>query len=326
VLPTIVKGFGGIAAILALVVLLFVLPVTVVMKMEPWIGPLARGVYASAATAAVLTAIPFGFVFSLIPTRAVVWKALAVSIAAALLMFLLVAVTGSVHTTYAASVAVECGIFVALFWLVAAAGHRLTLRLRLRHSAALGTCVFATLFILLVALSFYATFSNAPMTHEARLQRALQEVRSANTDIQKFYALGDAAKESFVLSHIDDARQFATDLLRIAEKCRGDWNYGNAIHDGNLVLGRIALREGRVDDAKRFLLVAGNTPGSPQLDSFGPNMSLAKDLLEHGETSVVLEYFELCRKFWEMESGKLNDWAKDIQAGKVPDFGANLLY
>ena len=55
-------------------------------------------------------------------------------------------------------------------------------------------------------------------------------------------------------------------------------------------------------------------------------MSLAKDLLEHGETNVVLEYFELCRKFWEMEGGKLNDWSKDIRAGKVPEFGANLLY
>jgi hypothetical protein len=92
-----------------------------------------------------------------------------------------------------------------------------------------------------------------------------------------------------------------------------------------MVLGRIAVREGRIEDAKRFLIEAGKSPGSPQLDSFGPDMGLAKDLLEKGERDTVLEYFQLCRKFWEVgRRGKLDQWTKDVKAGKMPDFGLNL--
>ncbi len=51
---------------------------------------------------------------------------------------------------------------------------------------------------------------------------------------------------------------------------------------------------------KKYLIAAGKSPGSPQMDSFGPNMTLAKDLLEKGERDAVLEYFMRCRKFWKM--------------------------
>ena len=62
------------------------------------------------------------------------------------------------------------------------------------------------------------------------------------------------------------------------------------------------------------------------LGSFGPNMSLAKDLLAKGEQETVLEYLELCRKFWGLNRGKLDEWVKDIEAGRMPEFGANLIY
>lgn len=62
------------------------------------------------------------------------------------------------------------------------------------------------------------------------------------------------------------------------------------------------------------------------MDSFGPNMTLAKDLLEKGEKKVVLDYFELCRKFWEARFSKLDAWKSDVEAGRMPDFGANLDY
>ena len=114
--------------------------------------------------------------------------------------------------------------------------------------------------------------------------------------------------------------------MALAQKLPRDWNYGNAIHNGNMVLGRFAVQQGRIDDAKRFLLEAGKSPGSPQLDSFGPNMGLAKDLLEKGEREVVVEYFELCRKFWELHGDQLDKWSQQVKDGKIPDFGANLDY
>jgi tetratricopeptide (TPR) repeat protein len=167
---------------------------------------------------------------------------------------------------------------------------------------------------------------NHPTTPEGRLDNANQKLSVAVTGKDRFYALDDAAKENFAVGKIEDARKYATELLTLAPNYESNWNYGNAIQDGNLVLGRIAVREGRIEEAKQYLLAAGKSKGSPQMDSFGPNMSLAKDLLEKGERDTVLQYFELCRKFWTMDYGKLDDWSQEVKAGKVPNFGANLVY
>ena len=53
-------------------------------------------------------------------------------------------------------------------------------------------------------------------------------------------------------------------------------------------------------------------------------MSLAKALLIVGERQTVIEYFDLCRQFWPRN--KLTTWKKEVQEGKIPDFGANLVY
>jgi hypothetical protein len=164
------------------------------------------------------------------------------------------------------------------------------------------------------------------VTPNQRLDAATKKLAAAKTKEERFYALDDAAKESFVVGKVEDARKYAIELMAMLPNFQGDWNYGNAVQDANLVLGRIAVQEGHVDEAKRRLIAAGNSPGSPQMNSFGPNLSLAKDLLEKGEREAVLEYFELCRKFWKMDRGQLDAWSQEVKAGKIPDFGANLVY
>jgi hypothetical protein len=74
------------------------------------------------------------------------------------------------------------------------------------------------------------------------------------------------------------------------------------------------------------LIAADKSPGSPVMDGFGPNMTLAKDLLEKGERDTVLEYFMLCREFWKMDCGKLNKWMQEVMDKKTPDFGGNIFY
>jgi hypothetical protein len=170
------------------------------------------------------------------------------------------------------------------------------------------------------------TKSDYPTTPQGRLDRATKTLSAPPSEEERFYALGDAAKESFEIGKVEDAGKYATELLALAPRYQGNWNYGNAIQNSNLVLGRIAVREGRIQEAKQYLLAAGSSPGSPQMDSFGPNMSLAKDLIEKGERDTVVQYFELCRKFWKMDWGKLDDWSNEVKAGKTPDFGANLVY
>ncbi len=125
---------------------------------------------------------------------------------------------------------------------------------------------------------------------------------------------------------LEKAKRFADELLALSSNYKDDWNYGNAIHKGNLILGRIALREGNHEASKQYLLYAGETPGSPQLDSFGPNMILAKELLEAGEKDAVLEYFKLCGNFWEVRFSRLKSWAEIVRSGRIPDFGRHLSY
>lgn len=146
--------------------------------------------------------------------------------------------------------------------------------------------------------------------------------------IERFHALGDVAKMNFAFGKPEDAQASATEMLALAEKYKNEiWSKGacgQAVHDGNLVLGRLALEQGAIEDAKRYLLEAGTSAGSPVLGSFGPNMSLARDLLEKGERDTVLQYFERCGKFWQADS--LKQWTDEVTAGRTPNFGANLIY
>ena len=56
------------------------------------------------------------------------------------------------------------------------------------------------------------------------------------------------------------------------------------------------------------------------LVSFGPNMDLAKGLLEKGERETVLRYFELCSGFWKDPRALLDPWKDTVKRGEVPDF------
>jgi hypothetical protein len=157
-------------------------------------------------------------------------------------------------------------------------------------------------------------------------QRAMNDLKKAQTEEKRFYALDAAAKDAFDTGQIKAARNYAGELMALIPKYTNDWNYGNAVQDANLVLGRIAVREGKIAEAKKFLAASGKSNGSPQMNSFGPNMSLALDLLKNGERDAVLMHFMRCRKFWKKDFGKLDLWMSEVMAGKTPDFGANLIY
>ena len=94
----------------------------------------------------------------------------------------------------------------------------------------------------------------------------------------------------------------------------------------NLVLGRLSVLSGDIDRAGEYLLVSGKTEGNGMLHTFGPNMSLARELLKKGQRGVVLAFFEECRSFWKPEYGleKLDKWATEVKAGGIPAFGVNL--
>jgi len=143
---------------------------------------------------------------------------------------------------------------------------------------------------------------------------------------QRFYGLTDAAKAAFETGQFERAERYADELLELAPQFRDNWNYGNAVHDGHVVLGRLALLHDDVEGAVHHLSAAGETPGSPQLDSFGPNMSLARDLLQREQWEAVLAYLQQCGRFWKLGHDRLDEWSHDVESRKMPAFGPNLLY
>jgi len=138
--------------------------------------------------------------------------------------------------------------------------------------------------------------------------------------------LRDVAERDFDRRRYVQAEAKAVEVLALAEQFPGDWDYGNAIHHGHLLLGRVALARGERDRAANELILAGQTPGSPQLNSFGPNCQLALELLKAGSTAPVLEFLQLCETFWNPAYSRAAVWAEAIRRGEVPHFGPNLSY
>lgn len=95
---------------------------------------------------------------------------------------------------------------------------------------------------------------------------------------------------------------------------------GDVTYYANFVIGRAALLKGDIESAKRSLRAAGKTPGSVRLDAWGPNMSLARELLIRCEASCVLLFLEDCKRFWKDDNGRLQAWQGMISRQEMPDF------
>lgn len=150
--------------------------------------------------------------------------------------------------------------------------------------------------------------------------KEVEEWRRAQTDEERFYAAPRAAVAAFNFGEYELARELARQSLALAESFQGNWNYGNALHLGHTVLGLLALRSGNAALAAKELQMSGQTPGSPQLGSFGPTMQLAKAMLKTGAAEPVLAYFRQCHEFWRMGGDWLDVWERKVRRGGVPNF------
>src|SRR2546422_4049314 len=163
-----------------------------------------------------------------------------------------------------------------------------------------------------LAASAYQNFERA-----YRLQRNDQEKRMLMSQL---------ATSALEAGEIETAQRWARDGLNDATTATSAWSVANSVHHAHIILGRIALRAGDLAEARKHLIQASQSQGSPQLDSFGPNMMLAKELLEKGERDAVIQYFQKCASFWKDDRGQLVQWAAIVREGGIPNFGANLVY
>lgn len=149
-----------------------------------------------------------------------------------------------------------------------------------------------------------------------------QILNQATEECDKTWLMTYIASAAFADGDPEKAKTSAQTLLTQAEKMQNNCPViGRAIHYGNLVLGHISLASGNIAQAKIRLIEAGKIPGDPAMNSFTPNMALARELLERNERAVVLEYLNLCSKFWKDESGALRVWKAMLKREGYPDFG-----
>lgn len=141
----------------------------------------------------------------------------------------------------------------------------------------------------------------------------------ASPALIRFYRIEEELKAAEARQDDEAVRRLAGEYLERAAEFRCNWNHGNAVHDANRHLGLASLRAGDKAAASRFLALAGRSPGSPQLDSFGPDLDLANALLKAGEVEAVRAYLKDIQRFWKMDRGTVADWLEDIDQGKKPE-------
>ncbi len=142
-------------------------------------------------------------------------------------------------------------------------------------------------------------------------------LHSMSAEKQKFYIIAGAANAAFETNELKKAKQYSLQLLAMAHKFEKDPYYGTAIHIGNIILGRIALKLSNIENAKSLLSKAAKAPTFPQIKIFGPNMSLALDLIEQGERKAVIEYLNSCKQIWK--ENIIDEWIKEIDRGRTPE-------
>jgi hypothetical protein len=125
---------------------------------------------------------------------------------------------------------------------------------------------------------------------------------------------GDMAAAAFKVGDYPGAAQLAKVYLQSSHR--------GAVQRANTLLGRVALMSDDVASGKQYLLDSAKPEAARDVSVSGPTMVLARELLEKGESDVVIQYLENCILIWPRGEPTLQNWIGDIRRGKTPNFGS----
>ncbi len=145
-------------------------------------------------------------------------------------------------------------------------------------------------------------------------------------EYMQFTKMDEKTYEELLKGNYKEAKNLSLKLLELAENYTNDWNYGNAVHHANTVLGLLSVKEGNIEKAIHHLKMSGDISGSPQLNSHGPCLSLAMELLLISRDSDVIDYLQSVDYFWDCGYKKIPKWIATIESGEVPEEWERLKY
>lgn len=162
--------------------------------------------------------------------------------------------------------------------------------------------------------------------HACRYERAVDRVAAAGASGLRFEFLGDAAVTALDAGRPDDARRWLREARAAIGAAGDDDDVGEAPEKAAVAEGRLALLDGDRATARDRLLASARALTEATQLSFGPNATLARDLLAAGDTATVRAYLAALDTTWTDGADKVAAWRAALDQGEGPDFGANLVY
>ncbi len=129
---------------------------------------------------------------------------------------------------------------------------------------------------------------------------------------------------SWLAGQYEKTKSYADESATIGGGLTGVDDKHLVLYWGYHFLGLLASAANDFDSAKSYLIRSGEVAGGPALAITGPNMTLAKVLLERGETNSVLAFMAAWSGRWNQDGGRLALWESVVRGGAVPDFKRSL--
>jgi tetratricopeptide (TPR) repeat protein len=163
-------------------------------------------------------------------------------------------------------------------------------------------------------MQVYQRDAGQALDPHAKVQYLSKALEIADTHPRQMRVLNDRMEAEFNAGDVPGAGRDAQQLLDIVTVNPTAGNFDEMVHAAETMLGRVALDQGKREEARQHLMESAKVKLSG-----APKMTLAQDLLDAGERDAVVQYLEACRAFWKFDEGRIDHAEKLIRAQPKAD-------
>ncbi len=154
-----------------------------------------------------------------------------------------------------------------------------------------------------------------------------QALKLLTKGTEKLHLLRDVPSAAFETGDMEKATTYCEDLLKLAKDNKKNWDYANAVHRANVILGKVALNAEDIDKAAIHLEKAAKAilpkPVQAKATMMGFDTSLAKELMKTDKKDSAMKFLVICEKIaedYEYEYGDLKTLIAELEAAGVPRY------